>query len=83
MKKKKLTADEIADLADKGEDVTAFMGKPEVGGIHRTTLDLGKDLLSDIDFIARSLNVSRQAVIKLAMQDYVIRWKNEKQLKVG
>jgi hypothetical protein len=83
MKKKKLTADEIADLADKGEDVTVFMGKPEIGGIHRTTLDLGKDLMFEIDYIASSLNMSRQAVNKLGMQDYVMRWKNAKQLKIG
>ena len=83
MKKKKLSADNIADMADRGEDVTKYMGNPVKGGVHRTTLDLGQDLIGDIDFISRSLNVSRQAVIKLAMQDYVIRWKTAKQLKLG
>jgi hypothetical protein len=82
-KKKKLTADQIADMADHGEDVTSYMSSPTKGGIHRTTLDLSQDLMGDIDFIAHNLNVSRQAIIKLAMQDYVIKWKNAKQLKLG
>ena len=83
MKKKKPTADQIADMADRGEDVTAYMTAPILGRVHRTTLDIGQDLLREIDFISTSLNVSRQALIKIAMQDYVIKWKTAKQFKLG
>ncbi len=83
MKKKKLTADQLAEMADQGADVTSQMTLPQKGGVHRTTLDIGQELLRDIDVISDSLNVSRQALIKIAMQDYVIKWKTAKQLKIG
>lgn len=83
MKKKKLTADQLAEMADQGADVTSHMTLPQKGGVHRTTLDIGQELLRDIDVISDSLNVSRQALIKIAMQDYVIKWKTAKQLKIG
>ena len=83
MKKKKLpTAEEIAKMADRGEDVTPYMEKPSKGyaarlresNIHRTNIDFGLEMLSQLDTIASRLNISRQAVVKMALQDYLTRY---------
>jgi hypothetical protein len=79
---KKLSADEIADLASKGKDVTGYMKNMKIGfnadrieKIRRTSLDLGPDLMEEIDTISNELNVSRQALIKVVMKEYIIRYK--------
>ena len=65
-KKKSPTADEIAELAMKGEDVSRFftndgqMRPP----IQRVNVDFTLDMLNELDDIAEQLNISRQAVIK-------------------
>ena len=82
---KKISADEIADLASKGEDITGFMSNMKKGfnedrinKVRRTSLDLGSDLMMDLDMISNELNVSRQALIKVIMNEYVIRYKLSK-----
>lgn len=66
VKKKIPTADEIAEVAMKGEDVSEFftnqgeMRPP----IQRVNVDFTLDMLKELDVIAKELNVSRQAVIK-------------------
>lgn len=79
---KKLSADEIADLAAEGKDVTKYMQNMKIGfnaerieKIRRTSLDLGPDLMEEIDTISTELNVSRQALIKVVMKEYIIRYK--------
>lgn len=68
---KKLTADEIADLADQGKDVSMHftnkgrMKKP----IQRVNVDFTEDMLLELDRISTELNVSRQAVIKLYLRE--------------
>lgn len=65
-KSKRLSADEIADLADKGKNVSKHftnagtMKRP----IQRVNVDFVEDMLEELDTIADELNVSRQAVIK-------------------
>ena len=65
-KKKSPTADEIAELAMKGEDVSKFftnngeMRPP----IRRVNVDFTLDMLKQLDDLAKELNISRQAVIK-------------------
>jgi hypothetical protein len=80
MKKKKLpTAEEIAEMADRGEDVTPYMETSTKGyaamqrekNIQRTNIDFGLDMVSQLDVIASKLNISRQAVVKMALQDYL------------
>ena len=79
---KKLTAEEIAEMADRGQDVTPYLSAPQKGyaeklrekHIQRTTIDFGLDMLKDLDSIASKLNISRQAVVKMALQDYLIRY---------
>ena len=63
---KPISADAIARLADRGEDVSHFfkgegrMGQP----IQRVNVDVTAGMLEELDKAARDLNVSRQAVIK-------------------
>ncbi len=65
-KKKIPTAEEIAELAMKGKDVSKFFTnngemKPP---IQRVNVDFTLDMLKELDGIAKELNISRQAVIK-------------------
>ena len=65
-KKKAATADEIAELAMKGEDISRFFtNKGEMRPpIQRVNVDFTLDMLKELDAIARDLNISRQALIK-------------------
>lgn len=60
------TADQIADMATRGVDVSAFFtGKfTVVRPIKRVNVDLTEGMLRQLDARAARLNVSRQAVIK-------------------
>lgn len=63
---KKITADEIADMADKGKDISQYFtnkGKMKYP-IQRVNVDFTVDMLKELDEIASELNISRQAVIK-------------------
>lgn len=80
--KKLPTAEEIAEMADRGEDVTRYLGTPVKGyaamqrekNIQRTNVDFGLDMLAQLDAIANKLNISRQAVVKMALQEYLTRY---------
>jgi hypothetical protein len=80
-KNKKLVSPEmIADMADKGEDVTKFFaGKGQmrqgVGAVEkrehgavRVNVDFSPDMLTELDEQATKLNISRQAVIKMMVR---------------
>ena len=60
------TADEIADRADRGEDISPYftnegrMKKP----VQRVNVDFAVEMLHELDTVAEELNISRQAVIK-------------------
>jgi hypothetical protein len=60
------SADEIAEMAMEGEDVSRFFtNKGEMKpAIQRVNVDFGVEMLKELDAIAKELNVSRQAVIK-------------------
>lgn len=60
------TADEIAEMADRGENVSRFFtGKGKMmPPIQRVNVDFTAPMLSELDDEARALNISRQAVIK-------------------
>jgi hypothetical protein len=67
---KKPTADEIADMADRGEDISLFFtntGKM-MPPIQRVNVDFAKPMLEELDEEARQLNISRQAVIKTLLR---------------
>jgi hypothetical protein len=60
------TADEIAEMASRGEDVSAFFTNKftVVRPVRRVNVDLTPGMLRELDARAAHLNVSRQAVIK-------------------
>ena len=63
---KKPTADEIAEMAYSGKDVSQYftnqgaMKQP----IRRVNVDFTAEMLQELDQLAAELNISRQAVIK-------------------
>jgi hypothetical protein len=64
--KKALSAESIAKMADRGEDVSRFFtnrGKM-MQPIQRVNVDFTASMLRELDQTAAELNVSRQAVIK-------------------
>jgi hypothetical protein len=60
------TADDIAEKADRGEDVSKYftnkgrMKQP----VQRVNVDFAAGMLQELDEVASELNISRQAVIK-------------------
>jgi Ribbon-helix-helix protein, copG family len=66
MPKTMRTADEIADLASRGEDVSASFTNEftVVRPVRRVNIDLTQGMLRELDERAARLNISRQAVIK-------------------
>ena len=63
---KPASAEAIARMADKGEDVSRFFTNRGrmVGGIQRVNVDFTAPMLAELDTAASELNISRQAVIK-------------------
>jgi hypothetical protein len=65
-RRKPVSAETIARLADEGRDVSRFftnngrMARP----IQRVNVDLAPGMLEELDKAATELNISRQAVIK-------------------
>jgi len=65
--KKRPSAESIARMADRGEDVSRFFtnsGKM-MQPIQRVNVDFTASMLEELDRTAAELNVSRQAVIKV------------------
>ncbi len=60
------TADEIAEMASRGEDVSAYFTNKftVVRPVRRINVDLAQGMLRELDERAARLNISRQAVIK-------------------
>jgi len=64
--KKVPDADQIADMATRGEDISAFFTNTfdVVRPVKRVNVDLSAGMLRELDARAARLNISRQAVIK-------------------
>jgi Ribbon-helix-helix protein, copG family len=64
------SADEIARLADQGEDVSRFFTNRGrmVAPIQRVNVDFTGQMLDELDSAAEALNVSRQAIIKTLLR---------------
>ena len=60
------SAEEIARLADKGEDVSRFFSGTGrmMSPVQRVNVDFAAPMLGELDEAAKELNISRQAVIK-------------------
>ncbi len=69
--KGKKTADQIAEMAKRGEDVSRFFTNrfTVVRPIRRVNVDLTDGMLRELDARAARLNISRQAVIKTLLAD--------------
>lgn len=65
-----MTPDQIAEIADKGKDVSKFYtGKGKMlSPIQRVNVDLTGEMLAELDETAKTLNTSRQAVIKMFLR---------------
>jgi hypothetical protein len=64
--KKTATADEIAGMASRGEDISAYFTNKfiVVRPVRRVNVDLTEGMLRELDHRAARLNISRQAAIK-------------------
>ena len=69
-KKTTPTADQIADMATRGEDISAYFANKftVVRPIRRVNVDLTEGMLRELDQRAARLNISRQAVIKTLLE---------------
>ena len=60
------TAEEIARMADRGEDVSShFTNRGSMKmPVQRVNVDFTVEMLRELDLVAAEVNISRQAVIK-------------------
>ncbi|MGE0084403.1 MAG: hypothetical protein AB7S75_08275 [Desulfococcaceae bacterium] len=72
------TADEIAEMADRGEDVSRFFTgdgkmKPPLNktGMQYVNVDFTPEMLHELDNIIREVNISRQAFIKMYIRQAI------------
>ena len=85
--KKKMTIEEIEEMAVRGEDVTQFFDMknakmhPGYGklervrkDIQRVNVDFAQPMLSELDKVAEELNVPRQSLIKTMVRDALDRF---------
>ena len=65
-RRKPVSAEAIARLADQGKDVSRFFTNNGhmMSPIQRVNVDLAPGMLEELDRAAKELNISRQAVIK-------------------
>ena len=65
-RRKMVSAEAIAQRADRGEDVSGFFTNSGrmMPPIKRVNVDFAGPMLSELDIAAKELNISRQAVIK-------------------
>jgi hypothetical protein len=63
---KSASAEKIARLAERGEDVSRFFTNTGsmMGAIQRVNVDFALPMLQELDTAAKDLNISRQALIK-------------------
>jgi len=66
LKNNKPTADEIAELAMKGKNISKYFTNKGAmrAPVQRVNVDFTLDMLNELDALAKELNISRQAVIK-------------------
>ena len=80
-RRKPVSAEAIARLADEGRDVSRFFTNKGrmMGPIQRVNVDLASGMLEELDRAAKELNISRQAVIKTLIRKRSISniWREE------
>lgn len=72
------TADEIAEMADRGEDISKFFTgdgkmKPPLNQseMQYVTVDFTPKMLRELDNIVKEVNISRQAFIKMYIRQAI------------
>jgi hypothetical protein len=67
---KTASAEKIARLAERGEDVSRFFSNAVsmMGPIQRVNVDFASPMLQELDAAAKELNISRQALIKTLLR---------------
>jgi hypothetical protein len=85
MLRKKTSADEIAEKASRGEDISAYFSNKltVVKPVQRVNVDLTQGMLRQLDERAARLNISRQAVIKTLLDRSLEETRNEKSVRRG
>ena len=70
-KKKPISAEAIARMADQGKDISRFFTNKGrmVYPIQRVNVDFTGEMLKELDQEAAGLNISRQAVIKTLVRE--------------
>jgi hypothetical protein len=70
-KKKPISAEAIARMADQGKDISRFFTNKGrmVCPIQRVNVDFTGEMLKELDQEAAALNISRQAVIKTLVRE--------------
>jgi hypothetical protein len=70
-KKKPISAEQIARMATRGEDISRFFTNRlrMVYPIQRVNVDFTGPMLAELDEAAEELNISRQAVIKTLVRE--------------
>lgn len=69
IKLKRITAEEFDARFDRGEDITPYMDFSKAIVVRRVNVDFPDWMIKALDREALKLNVSRQAVIKMWIQD--------------
>jgi hypothetical protein len=83
MLRKKTSADEIAEKASRGEDISAYFSNKftVVKPVQRVNVDLTQGMLRQLDERAARLNISRQAVIKTLLDRSLEETRTEKSVR--
>jgi hypothetical protein len=70
-KGKPISAEQIAAMADRGEDISGFFTNRlrMVYAVQRVNVDFTGPMLAELDDTAEELNISRQAVIKTLVRE--------------
>ena len=78
---KKLSADEIAEMADRGQNISKFFSNSGTmkSPIQRVNVDFTESMLEELDTIANEINISRQAVIETYLRVALV---NQKLVKI-
>lgn len=65
-----MSAEQIAKMADRGEDISQFFTNKGrmVNPVQRVNVDFSQDMLTELDELAKQLNISRQALIKMLVR---------------
>ena len=92
-KSTKISPDTIADMADKGKNVTKFFDhstarvrKPGSNIIimqkaQRVNVDFAKSMLNEIDTVSSEINISRQSLIKTWLRECLDRYYATRKLR--